>query len=378
MLPVSVMWFRVIPPFCGVAMLLLALGGDWRAARTRLAAIDRFWAAGLLAFVAVAAASLAWTPEPGKAAQVFLVALLFPVLGLAAWASRPDIRPGDLALALAVGFPIAAVLILVEMHNRTWLHIALGGREDASRMNQAAVMMALWIWPAARLVRDRWGAGAAVALFLVTAAGVFGSHSETARLGLALAILCAGANRLGWRSLPTLIGAALAAVVLLQPILMAATRDLIPYVQGIKAGHPAERMTIWASFAHAVGMAPWSGWGFSSSGVIGFSGSLYLFPLEYWTGIRDSHPHNMLLQVWVEMGALGAVPLAWLVWRTALLVRRMDWPTLAPFGNGTLAVIPIVALVGYGAWQAWWLTLLSVLPILFQVAGRSRAAGQAD
>jgi O-antigen ligase len=376
-LPVSVLWFRVIPPFCGVALLLMAIGGDWRHIRHRLASVDKGWAAGLAAFVCVAAASLAWTPDRGKATEVLLIALVFLLLGVVAWAARPSLQPGDLALPLAVGLPVAAALIIVEMHNRTWLHVALGGREDPSRMNQAAVMMALWVWPATKLIGDRWGAGAAVAVFLATAAGVFSSHSETARLGLALAILCAAMSRMGWRSLPVWIGAALAAVVLLQPVLMAATKALIPYVQGIKAGHPAERMTIWVSFAHAVSLAPWAGWGFNGSGTIGFRESLYLFPFDLWNGIRDSHPHNMLLQTWVELGALGALPLAVLVWRTGSLVRDLPWPTLAPYAVGTLAVIPIVALVGYGAWQAWWITLLATLPVLFQVAGRSRPVDRA-
>jgi O-antigen ligase len=372
--PVGVMWFRAIPPMCGTALLLLALGGDLRRARDRLAGIDKGWAAGLVLFVGSAALSVLWAPRPGEAAAVLLVALLFPLLGLAAWAARPPVRPADLALAFALGMAPAAILIIAEMHNGTWLHVAFGGRLDPTKMNQSAVLLALWIWPAAKLVRDRWGAWAALVLFVIVAAGVFSSHSETAHLGLAVGILGSAMSRAGWKSLPTLMGAALAAMVLVQPVVMAAMDTLIPYARGITAGHPAERMTIWVSFAHAVRLSPWWGWGFNSSGTIGFGPGLYLFPFGLWTGIRDSHPHNMLLQAWVEMGALGALPLAWLAWRTGLLVRSLPWPALAPFGVGSLAVIPIVALVGYGAWQAWWITLLSVLPVFFQVAGRSRAA----
>lgn len=370
-LPLGVMTYRAIPLVCGLALLLLALSGDWRGAWRRVAAIDRGWSVSLALFLAVAAVSLSWTPNRGAAAVDWCVVVLFVALGVLAYAARPDVRPADMGLAIAAGMAPAAILIVVEMNNEVWLRRALGGKHDASKMNQAAIMMALWLWPTLRIVVDRWGRLAAVGLFLASAIGVFSSHSETARLGLTLSIIAFAACRLGWRSLPAWLAAGLAVVVLVQPLLMAAMRELLPYVQGIKAGHPAERITIWVSFAHAVRLSPWIGWGFDSSGTLGFGPTLYQFPLDLWTGIRDSHPHDMVLQVWVEMGVLGALPLAWLAARTALLAGRLPWPRLSPLAVGSLVTIPVVALVGYGAWQAWWIAILAVLPVLFQVAGRS-------
>ena len=119
---------------------------------------------------------------------------------------------------------------------------------------------------------------------------------------------------------------------------------------------------------------PWAGVGFNGSHLIGFGPRLAYFPENLWVGIKDSHPHNMFLQAWVEMGLFGGLLLAciWLAWGWS--VWRQPWRRLSPFGTAVLAAVPIVALVGYGAWQAWWIAVLAPLPVLFRFAAAQEPA----
>lgn len=376
---VGVAAYRALPLLCGLALALLAASGDWRQAPTRLRMSgDRLWGQSLALLLLVAALSLGWSVRPGPAAVNLAVVILFCALGALAWASRPTLRPADLGLAIGIGMVPAAVLILYEMHTAMQLHVAFGGTSVPSKMNQAAVLMALWIWPALRLLQDRSGRGVAIALLLIAGAGILGSHSETARLAFRVSLLAFALNWLGWRSLPLLLGVALALFMLVQPWLMAALHSFMPQavLETFKSGHAAERLVIWTSFSHAVGLWPFAGVGFDGSGLIGFGPRLMLFPEALWTGIRDSHPHNMFLQVWVELGLLGALPLALFLYRGGVVVSRMPWRRLRPYGTAVLVALPIVALVGYGAWQAWWIASFSVLPVLFEIAGRLQPESQ--
>lgn len=377
----AVLTYRSLPLVCGVALLLLAAGGDWRGAVGRLRREgDGLWTGSLLLMLGVALLSLGWSVSPGPAARDLAIVGLFVVLGALAWASSPPVRAGDLGLALGLGMLPASLLILWEMRAGMALHAVYGGTTNTSKMNQGAVLMAIWLWPALAMVVGRYGRWAGLALLLVAGAGIMGSHSETARLAFRIALVGFAFDWIGWRRFPLVVGAALAAFMVVQPWLMGALHAYMPQavLDTFKSGHAAERLTIWTSFSYAVQLWPFAGVGFDGSGLIGFGPRLALIPPELQTGIRDSHPHNMYLQVWVELGLLGALPLALFLWRSGVVVTRLPWRSLAPCGAAVLVTIPVVALVGYGAWQAWWIAAVSAVPVLFAIAGRDGSPREKD
>jgi O-antigen ligase len=65
------------------------------------------------------------------------------------------------------------------------------------------------------------------------------------------------------------------------------------------------------------------------------------------------HPHNAALQVWVELGAIGA---ALAIAVVVLLLRRIaKLPgEMLAVSLALLSAVAAVSLVGHGAWQAWW------------------------
>ena len=81
------------------------------------------------------------------------------------------------------------------------------------------------------------------------------------------------------------------------------------------------------------------------------------------------HPHNLVLQVWLELGVLGAVILAALLMTVVRLINHeiTDRLDLA-VGYGTLVSSLVVAGIGFGAWQNWWLSSLFFVGGFYVVA----------
>ncbi len=79
---------------------------------------------------------------------------------------------------------------------------------------------------------------------------------------------------------------------------------------------------------------------------------------RYQPGLTLLHPHNAILQIWMEFGLLGALAtcagvvalLRWLARQNDVLLQRL--------GLGLLMALTAVGMVGYGLWQGWWLGLI--------------------
>jgi O-antigen ligase len=69
--------------------------------------------------------------------------------------------------------------------------------------------------------------------------------------------------------------------------------------------------------------------------------------------LEVGHPHDAAMQVWVELGVIGAA-LA-----VAVLLLALRGLAALPKARMTSALAlmagtAIVALIGHGAWQGWW------------------------
>jgi O-antigen ligase len=74
------------------------------------------------------------------------------------------------------------------------------------------------------------------------------------------------------------------------------------------------------------------------------------------------HPHNIALQIWLELGLFGALLFA------AVLItiifecaKKSRDPLNRAASLGLLSSFFIVALLSFSAWQAWWLSALMLI-----------------
>ena len=68
------------------------------------------------------------------------------------------------------------------------------------------------------------------------------------------------------------------------------------------------------------------------------------------------HPHNGVLEVWVELGAAGALGVAAIIWLVLTAIRRRsaDRGTAAALAAAATAYMT-VGLFAYGIWSSWWI-----------------------
>ncbi|MFC0283124.1 O-antigen ligase family protein [Camelimonas abortus] len=318
-------------------------------------------------FAALAAASLLWHPFPrlglfaiGEGFIPFLAAI---VLGLAL---GPLDRPAMFRLCAAL-FALAAIEVSVELWTGlAWRH-AIGSRTALFVLNKPAICLVVLYWPllalAEGMARRALVMGALAALM---AAAVFKSVSGASMVAFVAAaltfVLASRLPRLAW----ALVMAGLFAGLALAPVKGVLAERFIPdhVLDRLERVHARERVVIWGDFGAVVKVSPLSGEGFGVSPRMAETPAAARVPQSRRTLLAVGHPHDMFLQLWVELGAAGvllaAAALGWLAWAT----RRLPAPRMAPV-LACLAAVTVFAEVGHGAWQGWWVAILGAAAIWF-------------
>jgi O-antigen ligase len=178
---------------------------------------------------------------------------------------------------------------------------------------------------------------------VVTSAGRFGAEAPVLSMAF---VAAAGVAAVRWpRGAPTTIAAAAVIYSLAAPGVIWAVRASGHYGDIEKAIELSwsMRMGFWSHAVDWIGDHPLRGWGLDASRVFG-------------PGIV-LHPHDTALQVWLELGAVGAVLAAAFWW---LAIRRLARPRpemAAVAVTASTTVFLLFSAINFGAWQEWWLAL---------------------
>ncbi|MDZ5649113.1 O-antigen ligase family protein [Nitrospirillum sp. BR 11828] len=338
----------------------------------------------LVLCLALGAVSVLWTPVR-KDGISQLLTFLYTVVPFLFWMGtlrEVDERRRWLllrwaTLGMVVGLAIFAIEVLGDQPIYRLEKALEGTKVDHDRaLNRPAVLFATLAWPLGlALARLAWvtGRGAfarlpALAAMVPPPAGrampwawvmpaaffltALGGTSASAKVGLGTGLVFYGLARLSART----ARAVMIALLLAGPILS------IPISLGLhRAGLTEEtrmpwsfrhRVEIWDVAARRILEKPVFGWGLDSSRNIPDEGEVSKFHPE--SPIIPLHPHNIFLQVLLELGVVGSVLHTWLGAGLALATRR-----LPAYAQATaLAAIAATIAVGcfsYGAWQTWWL-----------------------
>jgi O-antigen ligase len=252
------------------------------------------------------------------------------------------------------------------------------------RFDRAATTAVLAFWAAlclsgARPAWQRWG------LALATAIAVAALQSAGAELGLAVG---GAVFALAWvapRAAAVALAAGLAALTVALPFAVPsfdATLAIHQRLPEIKWSG-IHRLLIWRFAADRIAERPLLGWGMDASRALpgGKTRFADLFPAAHLEPDAEAlplHPHSAALQWEVELGVPGTLLclsiVAWGAWRVggAARVPRL----VRASGLGWAASALVVALLDYGAWQAWWLACLFLSAAV--AASGSAADGAGD
>jgi O-antigen ligase len=348
---------------------LLALMGLLCLPAVRITDQDRPLAIILFAALIWAAVSTTWSPyHPSKPGNSSILKLAFelPLYWSAISAARradPVLRTRALHV-LAYGCALFGLVLVEEAATHAALYKALHvyyqpirGDLAESNVGHSTQVLGL-IWPLAACGGPRrWRPWLAAAMVAGTAAAAVMFGYDAPVVGLVLAPLAALAVWRWPRGGPTTLALAAAALFLAAPAAVWTARRFFDY-PALELAMPktdSMRLDYWSHALDWIGLRPLRGWGLDASRMFG-------------PGIK-LHPHNVPLQVWMELGVVGAVAAA-AFWFVAF--SRLAGPSrsLAAGATAACAVVYLLFGLNFGVWQEWWLALGALVAVM-AVANRA-------
>jgi O-antigen ligase len=278
-------------------------------------------------------------------------ALLARLAALKIWRFWPWILVGGLlAAACAMGF------------------LRLAGNEGLlTKYNRGASYGFLFAWPAAAMLwrerRQKDGGRRFVFFLIAILPALFLTHSRAAQTGLCFGLLMAAFAACAPVWAPRL-GGIIALLSVLWPFgAQAFFRDAPDLVAKLPDSWRA-RVEIWDYLSYRVLEKPFLGWGIGCSYKLPFAepdGSRYIF-----TTFPAAHPHNMFVQLWVELGIPGALFGLAMLFLSLRAMARLS-ADLRAFAFGAWAYALVLLLSAYDFWTDSLICSLALCAALFAV-----------
>ena len=380
-LPMAVLAPRggsVILVLAAVAVLALS-----PANALRIGALPRLLTLAIGALVLWAVVSLAWTVDFAVTLKKVLPFAATVFAGLVLVAAARDMKEEErrfFAAALVAGFVLGLVVLVEEIISMGAL-IRLGTfgeLTEANRLgsrayplgflNRGVTVVPLLLWPAVLALWAKGKKPAAFVLWLLALATILFTDADAAVLGMAfglavfLVVLPAARK--------TIAGVAVA--VVLSTLAAPAITRLLPEPASAAAEYPflsssaVIRLQIWNFAADQIAKKPLTGWGFEMSRSFSSrADEKWTVPLRApdgsvfrgYTEPMPLHPHNAVLQWWLELGLVGAALAAAILFLILMEIRRGPYPAVAKAAAAALVIGALgTAAVTYGAWQNWWVS----------------------
>lgn len=325
------------------------------------------WALGL--FLAWCLAAAAWSIDPLDAATLALRVglLLYVLLYLTALTRFLDATHRHrVALSFCLGFGVALLLVIVELTFGspvlTLLQGAIKGESATySRLNRGVSALAILVWPLAMLAWHLHRRALALALppavFVVT---LF-SESSASVVALAAGLLAAALAGLGRGAARLVLALAVVGSLLAAPVVVEMLQQAGLERSDLISRNGQYRLHIWSVVIDRIAERPIFGWGFDASPALP-TGDVE--PFRPGAKIIPSHPHNGVLQIMVELGALGTLLAGGLLF---LIGRRIDRLPPAPRCCAVAMTVTIlgIACIAYSIWQSHWLSVIGAAAVIF-------------
>ena len=318
----------------------------------------------LAPLMAWALVSLLWTPDPARALRLWgaVVALVaigrVLVAGAGALSERERKRLGAI---LVLGGAVLIVIMAVEnISGGLVIKLLKGSRgkgvdDFGAWVNPGNAILAVFALPLAAAAAERINLAAGAAMLAGAAAVVALGTSNAAQLAVTASIIGFLATVAGRRPFLVVFALSLVAGQLAAPWVVQHVADWKTLHAFLIEGSVsrAHRLVIWEFTTARIFEHPVIGWGLDASRFIpgahdsAFAGYGEVLPL---------HPHNGFLQIWLELGGVGAAAMALALAAAPFLVQRahQSWPAAGTI-MGTLSAYAVLGQLSYGIWQSWWI-----------------------
>ncbi len=247
---------------------------------------------------------------------------------------------------------------------------------------RASALLVVAIWPLTQAVARQIDWRLAIALVVALGLCALDLPMRAVILAFAVSALCWAVAYWGSRRIPLIAGIALAAIiVILPPILSlpvprALIGDAVLTQAELSATH---RLKIWEFTLSKIAERPLLGWGLAASRELGKTAEPSTGAgSEPEINVMPLHPHNNALQVWVELGVLGALIFGALCvavgWKISRLGHDPGWRACA---FATFASYMTIGGLSYGVSQTWWVAT-AWLAAIFLTVSHQRSTARSD
>ena len=380
----------VAPLFVIAAGLVFILGFDIGRIRTIL---RQPIALCLIAFLGLAAISAIWSIEPASSLRtaLTLAATFFGGLFLADTVNvLTEEERKKLYLGVVVGGVLALLLIVFEQLTDGFLsrtiQIAKGnnistGKNMLAGLNAGMSVFAIFAWPWALAVKNRFGTTASVLALMMSIGVIFLSSADTPALAFMVGLLVAALSLVSRKIVLVLAAALTVAGITLAPLVPGLLPD--PHTEARAysslSNSGVHRLAIWQTVAEHISKDPVLGIGMNSTRFLYGNADrvVNVFaaddPVKMWKNLAEPiplHAHNGVLQIWLELGGVGALLLAGVLLMVMWRIRQGFNDVVATaLRLGMLFSGMILFSLSFGPWQGWWQAAIWLSIMMMPAAG---------
>jgi hypothetical protein len=370
----------------------LRQGNDWRRLLRPNSALIAVLLAALFAVL-----SVIWAADRSAAfaeSSLLIVVILASLAATKALTALDEQQVRRAAIGFAIGAFLGALFVLIELLTdgaltRTAMNlitvlqperakhhlVMVQGRVleiNLSLLNRNVALVMFHLWPALLVLRVVERGRRAIALiglfFLATAIPVIISEHQSSQFALVVSLII---FPLGWfwrrETILALAAFWCVAFVLVLPLDFLAFKANLHMAPWLPSSARA-RVILWEYTAERVFDHAWLGIGAASTPALKEPRAMAERPkgfvLPRTTG---QHAHDLFLQTWYELGAIGVILTA--VAGAAVALRLLRLPFEAqPFAAASFATFVAMAAFSWGIWQEWLMCAVALLWIYLTLA----------
>lgn len=332
----------------------------------------------LALFVGWAVLSIIWTinPDRGVKTAIRLALVAFSLVFLIDAAKRLDhaqrLNFGRwLVAGTIVGLSLTGMFIALSGALGGWLGISGLPGHELDHLNRTASVIAILVWPVALVVAQLYGRYAAAVVIIMSALALYLLAPSTPLVAFLVGACAFGMGWISqrWGKRLLFIGFTMAVIAIpFFDVFVPVINDwLIANVPSPNS--EVHRFVIWEFASQRIFEQPLFGWGLEAArNIPGGHDKIFLFQFGDNPTMGQAmplHPHNALVQIWLELGLIGIFLIAAIFSLIVVSIPESSVNRAAPATMiAAMACAFTIAELGFGIWQGWWMATLGMTAMI--------------